>query len=88
MLSTALAGCATRPPKPPAPTVHAVKVGGPTPSADLLVCPGPVDGFPLDEIATLPPRVRDAAIRVVKSLAERTAHLKQLIEFHEPGTCR
>ena len=87
MLSTVLAACATRPPERPAPAVHAVKVGGPIPPADLLVCPGPVDGFPLDEIATLPPAVRDAAIRVVRALADRTGQLKRLVDYHQPGTC-
>lgn len=64
-----------------------MKVGGPLPPPDLLVCPAPVDGFPLDEMATLPPAVRDAAIRVVRALANRTGQLRSLIDFHQPGTC-
>lgn len=89
-LSTALAGCATRAPrKPPpaAPTVHAVKVGDPTPPANLLLCPAPVDGFPLDQVATLPPPVRDAVIRLARALAANTGQLRSLIDFHQPGTC-
>lgn len=86
-LSTALAACATRPPKAPPPAVVAVKVDAPKPPADLMACPVPPEGFPLDQVATLPPPVRAAAIRLARAYADAAGQLRRLIDFTDPGTC-
>ena len=85
-LSIGLAGCATKAPAEPA--VLALKVGPPAPPADLIVCPVAPAGFPTDEVATLPPAVRAAAIRLAKAYAATAAQLSSLIDFTVPGTCQ
>jgi len=87
MLSIGLAACATRSPKPD-PTIVAVKVPAPSPPPDLIACPIAPAGFPVDEIATLPPSVRDAAIRLAKAYAALADQLARLIDHTVPGTCR
>lgn len=85
MLSIGLAACATR--AKPDPAVIAVKVPPATPPASDLVCPVAPAGFPTDEVATLPPAVRDAAIRLAKAYAAVASQVSRLIDFHAPGSC-
>lgn len=58
-----------------------------TPPADLTVCPAPVEGFPEDQTARMPPDVRDAAIRVAEAFGATTERLRRLVEWHAPGAC-
>lgn len=86
LLSIGLAACATRNPRP-ASAVVAVKVPPAAPPADLLACPIAPAGFPVDEIATLPPAIRVAAIRLAKAYAATASQLTRLIDHAAPGTC-
>lgn len=84
-LSIGLAACATKaPPKSP---FVAVKVDRPPPPADLIACPLAPAGFPTDEVATLPPAVRAAAIRLAQAYSATASQLTRLIDHTVPGTC-
>lgn len=65
----------------------AVKVDAPKPPADLLACPVAVEGFPRDQVATMPPAVREAVIRLARGYFDLSSQLRRLIDFSEPGTC-
>jgi len=86
MLSIGLAACATRATRPD-PAVIAVKVPPAAPPASDLVCPVAPTGFPTDEVATLPPAVRDAAIRLATAYAAIASQVVRLIDFNAPGSC-
>jgi hypothetical protein len=66
--------------------VVAVKVES-TPPADVLACPVPPAGFPVDQVAQLPPEVREAAIRLAHAYAAARAQLVRLIDWNSPGAC-
>lgn len=86
LLSIELAGCARQHVEAPghAPAAVAVKD---SPPSDLLVCPEAPAGFPEDQAATIPPAVRDAAVRVLSAYRSVSAQLARLIEWNSPGAC-
>lgn len=85
LLSTALAGCATPAKAPPSTAIAAeARVA---PSADMLVCPTPPEGFPRDADATMSPPVRFAAIRLATAYAAVVTQLERLIGWETGKPC-
>lgn len=85
-LSIALAGCARLDSRPATPAAVAVKVER-LPPVDLLICPRALEGFPPDAVATMPPAVRFAAIRLATAYAATVDRLERLIRWEAPGSC-
>lgn len=82
-----LAGCVSRPnsaPPPPAAIAVDARVA---PPAELLRCPTPVEGFPVDQAATLTPITRAATIRIVAAAAADRAQLERLIGWETGKPC-
>lgn len=82
--------CAHRPPEDTKPSFNPGVVALPlkeSPPADLLVCAERPVGFPEDLVATMPAGVRDAAIRIMRSLKDSSDRLDRLVNWHTPGSC-
>jgi hypothetical protein len=89
LLSTALQGCAPKPPvriEVPVPVAVPVKD---TPPAELLRCAERPEGLPEDPalIAQIPTRIRSAIIRLARSFAGNAAQLDRLVDWNAPGSC-
>lgn len=89
LLSTALPGCAPRPPvKVEVPVPVAVPVKD-TPPAELLHCAVKPEGLPEDPalVAQIPTRARAGIIRLARAFGANASQLDRLIEWAAPGTC-
>lgn len=85
-LSISLQACAHPAAELPKSTVVAVKVDDPPP-AELTRCPVTPVGFPEDAAASMPPEIRDAAIRLAKAYALTVDQLRRLIAWTAPAAC-
>jgi len=86
MLSMMLPGCAATVSERPPASVLAVEVKD-VPPAELLLCPGAPEPFPVDQAATIPAPVRKAMIANARLLKTGTDQLRRLINWSRPGSC-
>lgn len=88
-LLTVSQGCARQHVDAPPATPTAIAVSTHTaPPADLLACPERPEGFPLDQLATIPEAVRAAIIRVAGAFARNADRQERLIAWERPSsTC-
>lgn len=81
-----LPACAPRVAEAPAPQVIVREVRE-TPPAELTRCPTPPLGLPADQVATLPPTVRQGVIRLARYAGELAAQLNRNIAWSTGEPC-